>query len=143
MMDKFFKMFKNSNNAGKTERTLTHHKLEEPYIEFIRAQLIEGIYDRDNEYFWDHHGCKKSDYIALAKKSKILYEKFSAGIPLEKLKCDPECEGFYGAYLGDKCIVNVEKREGKYLLVDDGRHRVAAAQELDLYIPVKIIGEYL
>ena len=46
-------------------------------------------------------------------------------------------------YLSDQfCIKLYKYPNGKYLLLDDGRHRVAAAQELNIFIPAKIIGEY-
>lgn len=145
MFNKFLNIFFGKNetkNIVENKTLLEFYRIESPFIKFIEAELIEGIYVRDNEYFWEHHGYHKRDYIKLAEKSKILYENFLAGVAIDELKFVPECEDIVGAYLGDKCIIKVYQKEEKYILVGDGRHRVAAAQELRLFIPVKVVGEY-
>lgn len=127
---------------SKKNKKLQFVKIEHPIIEFVPARLIEGIYDRHSIYFWKHHGYTKENYMTLAKKSVILYEKYLAGESIERLKKNFECQDIIYAYLDESQVIKVYKREGKYLLVTDGRHRVVAAQELDTYIPVKITGEY-
>ena len=72
-----------------------------------------------------------------------LYEKWCNGASISELLRDEECSDFAGAYLSSNQVVKVYKYpDGTYMLIDDGRHRVAAAQELDLYIPVKVTGEF-
>lgn len=132
------KIFKNNVEEQKQEIIM----MENPIIEFVLAELIEGIYDKDNEFFWNHHGCDKDNYIRLAERSEILYKKYLDGKDIESIKKDFECNDISGAYLSERQIIKVYKYGNRYILVDDGRHRVAAAQELKLYIPVKIIGEY-
>jgi len=126
----------------KKSKEIEFVKIENPSIEFIPAELINGIYDIENGYFWNHHGCTKEDYIQLAEKSKILYEKYLGGKDIDLLKEDVDCKDIVGAYLSGKQIICVYKRKDGYQLVSDGRHRVAAAKELKIFIPAKVVGEY-
>ena len=118
-------------------------KVTNSKIEFISAKLIKNIQDRYNSYFWEHHGNTHQLYIDLANKSVKLYEKWSNGASIAELLRDEECSDFSAAYLSSNQVIKVYKYpDGTYMLIDDGRHRVAAAQELDLYIPVKVTGEF-
>lgn len=131
------------DNSGSNKNKFILAKVPNSKIEFISAKLIKNIQDRYNPYFWEHHGNTHESYIDLANKSVKLYEKWCNGASVSELLRDEECSDFAGAYLSSNQVIKVYKYpDGTYMLIDDGRHRVAAAQELDLYIPVKVTGEF-
>lgn len=112
-------------------------------IEFIPAEQIVGIRDRDNPHFWNHHGNTKKFYIDLAEQSKALHDEQCMGTIVKEIQSCEELKKLYNIYLSDQYCVKLYKYpNGKYLLVDDGRHRVAAAQILNIAIPAKVMGEY-
>ena len=115
----------------------------EPQIIFIPARQITGILDADKQFFWQHHGQGMEDYISLAQRSTILYKKWLLGTPIDKLSLDPECTEIAKAYLTEHEMVQViRKNANEYEWANDGRHRTAAAQRLDIHILVRVIGEY-
>ena len=131
------------DNSGSNKSKFILAKVPNSKIEFISAKLIKNIQDRYNPYFWEHHGNTHESYIDLANKSVKLYEKWCNGASVSELLRDEECSDFAGAYLSSNQVIKVYKYpDGTYMLIDDGRHRVAAAQELDLYIPVKVTGAF-
>lgn len=74
--------------------------------------------DVKSQDFWNWHTRGKEDYLALVRDSQKLDEIFES---------DP---------------IRVYKYKGKFVRPTDGRHRIAAAQELGINIKVKIVGEY-
>jgi hypothetical protein len=68
----------------------------------------------DETAFWNHHGRSKEEWIDYVRSGQADH-----GEPIDVYKCDD-----------------------KYVLIDDGNHRVAAAQELNRPINVKVTGEY-
>lgn len=136
--------FKPKENVDTTlpKRQIIH--CPEPKYVFIPAKQIIGILDSDKPYFWNHKGNKKEDYLQLAQRSKILYQKWCQGTPISELINEPDCKDIAQAYLNELQMVQVYKiNDGEYKWVEDGRHRAAAAKELDIHILVKILGEYL
>ena len=116
----------------------------EPKIIFIPANQITGILDVDKPYFWNHHGNTIDDYLLLAKKSEILYQKWQQGLSISDLSKDPDCKDISEAYLSDDKMIQVYKRSDmEYEWANDGRHRAAAAQKLGIQILVKVLGEYV
>ena len=75
--------------------------------------IVDENWNAESENFWNHHGRSKEEYLDYVASGQADNE------PVEVYKC------------GDK-----------YVLVDDGNHRVAAAQELDRPVNVKVTGEY-
>ena len=117
---------------------------EEPKIIFIPANQITGILDVDKPYFWNHHGNTIDDYLLLAKKSEILYQKWQHGLSISDLAKDSDCKDISEAYLSDDKMIQVYKKSDmEYEWANDGRHRAAAAQKLGIYILVKVLGEYM
>lgn len=145
MFTKIISMFLKSKEKVDTaspESKIVHYS--EPQKEFIPAKQITDIIDSDKPYFWNRKGNKKEDYLQLAEKSKILYQKWCQGTPIPELLNEPDCQGIAQAYLDELQMVQVYKvNDNEYKWVNDGRHRAAAAKELDIYIVVKILGEYL
>lgn len=139
----FESMSSNKDVSSSEKNKFILAKVTNSKIEFVSAKLIKNIQDRYNSYFWEHHGNTHESYIDLANKSVKLYEKWCNGASISELLRDEECSDFAGAYLSSGQVIKVYKYpDGTYMLIDDGRHRVAAAQELDLYIPVKVTGEF-
>lgn len=147
MYDFFKTLFNQKSNVPQcksNENNYTFKSIEEREVVFIKAKSISKVYDIENPHFWEHHNKNHNDYIELAKKSIILFDKWKKGAKISDLMLDKETSDFAGAYLSSNQIIKVYRYpEGTYRLVDDGRHRVAAAQELDLHIPVVVIGEYI
>lgn len=133
--------YKEQSQPSQPQPILT--KIINSKIIFIPASDVKNIPDRYNESFWNHHMNTHESYLELAKKSEILLKKWNQGLRYKDLKNDDECKEVFGAYLSEQQVIKVYKHiDGTYSLTGDGRHRVAAAQELNLCIPVKIIGEY-
>lgn len=145
MFIKIISMFlkpKEKGDATLPRKQIVHYS--EPKKVFIPAKQIIDILDSDKSYFWNHKGNTKEDYLQLAQKSKILYQKWCQGTPISELINEPDCKNIAQAYLDELQMVQVYKiNDSEYKLVNDGRHRAAAAKELDIHILVKILGEYL
>lgn len=132
-----------ADKMATSKEQLIFHELPNSEIEFISAELIIGILDRGNPHFWNHHGNSKKFYIELANESKRIHEAWCRGASIEKIQNDDQLKQLSSIYLSDQFCVKLYKYpDGKYRLVGDGRHRVAAAQELGLVIPAKVVGEY-
>lgn len=117
-------------------------KIENSLIEFIFAELIDDIYGKEDSYFWNHHNNNKESYLELTEKYIILYKRYLSGEDIKLLAEDSKYKNIVNAYLSKSQIIKVYRCNGRYKLVDDGRHRVVAAQELKIYVPVMVIGEY-
>lgn len=89
----------------------------------IPASKIHGILDIDNEYFWNHHSYTKDDYLRITQDMHNGNEQAIHDFYYHPIK--------------------VYKFKDIYILIDDGRHRVAAAQELEIDIDVVVSGDYL
>jgi len=76
--------------------------------------IVDENWNVDNKDFWNHHGRSKEEYMDYVGSGQA-----DNAEPIEVCKCDD-----------------------KYVLVDDGNHRVAAAQELNRPVNVRVTGEY-
>jgi len=76
--------------------------------------IVDKDWNAENKDFWNHHGRSKEEYMDYVESGQADNSE-----PIEVYKCDD-----------------------KYVLVDDGNHRVAATQELDRPVKVKVTGEY-
>lgn len=140
MLKKILKWFKRIEL--RKQKQLEFVEMENPTIEFILADLIDDIYGKKDIHFWDHHNNNKKNYLELAEKSIILYKIYLSGENIKVLEEDSKYKDIVNAYLSESQIIKVYKYNGRYRLVDNGRHRVVAAQKLKLYVPVMVIGEY-
>ena len=112
-------------------------ELGEFEISFIKAQDIIDLYNTDCPYFWNHHRFSHSDYLYLAKQSELLYDGWKTGKSVEDMLNCPYTKNVAKAYFTWPDIVTVSLRsDGLYDYTGDGRHRIKAAQELDIHIPV-------
>ena len=77
--------------------------------------IVDRDWNTETPQFWNHHGRDKDDYLEYVSSGQA-----DSREPPEVYKC-----------------------EDKYVLVDDGNHRVAASQELNRPMKVKVTGEYV
>lgn len=109
-------------------------------ITFVRAKSISNIYDKDNPSFWYHHDYNHEDYLQLANQSRVLYEKWQKGVTIDELFKDERYRDMVYIFLVKPNVIKVTRgNNNTYELINDGRHRVMAAQELDIYVPVIIL----
>ncbi len=93
----------------------------------------------DDPNFWNHHGREKGDYMALAGQIPEVQERLDAGESLDALIHDPDLGPTARQYYSpDNMIHLMEKPNGEYAFIDDGRHRVQAAKELGFNFPAFI-----
>lgn len=76
--------------------------------------IVDEDWNAETKDFWNHHGRSKEEYL-----------DFVASGEADKQK-----------------PIDVYKYDNKYVLVSNGNHRVAAAQELDADVKVNVTGEY-
>lgn len=88
----------------------------------IPASAIHGISYLDKKYFWNHHCYTKDDYINLTQNMH-----------------NGDKQALHNFYYTP---IKVYRFKDIYILLDDGRHRVKAAQELGIHINVVVSGEY-
>ncbi len=77
--------------------------------------IVDKEWNSDHPKFWSHHGRTKDEYMDYVSSGKADNAK-----PPEVYKCG-----------------------NKYILVDDGNHRVAVSKELNRPIKVNVTGEYM
>ncbi len=107
----------------------------------VNASDIDMTYapGMDSDQFWNHHGNTKEDYMRVAERIPDVQEALESGKTFEELKQDPELSDTVRAYYDPQNMVKVEQQpDGSYSFASDGRHRIAAAQELGYQIPVEV-----
>ena len=77
--------------------------------------IVDKDWNSDHSQFWTHHGRSKDEYFDYMRSGQADNQRAP-----KVYKCDD-----------------------KYVLVDDGSHRVAVAQELNRPIKVNVTGEYV
>lgn len=130
----------------------TYEKCEKRRV-YVKARDIEGVYLNRNEAenmdrFWtrfERSGYSKEKILSDASKIQTVKDRVAAGEKLKDLRNDSELKdtvkNYYGNGEGD--LIKVVKCGQMLIFSGDGRHRTVAAQYLDTYIPVEIIGEYV
>ena len=109
----------------------------------INAADIDMTYaqDMDSGEFWNHHGNTKEDYMRVAEKIPDVQQALESGKSLDEIRQDPELGETVRAYFDPENMIKVEQQsDGSYSFTDDGRHRIAAAQEGGYQIPVEVIN---
>ena len=107
----------------------------------VNASDIDMTYAQgmNNDQFWNHHGNTKEDYMRVAEKLPDVQQALDSGKSIDELKNDPELGETVRAYYDPDNMIKVEQQpDGSYSFTDDGRHRIAAAQELGYEIPVDV-----
>ena len=107
----------------------------------VNASDIDMTYAQgmDSDQFWNHHGNTKEDYMRIAEGIPDVQQALDSGKSLDEIKQDPDLKDTAHAYFDPENMVKVEQQaDGSYSFADDGRHRIAAAQELGYEIPVNV-----
>lgn len=107
----------------------------------VNASDIDMTYAQgmDSEQFWNHHGNTKEDYMRMAERIPDVQQALDSGKSLDEIKQAPELKDTAHAYFDSENMIKVEQQaDGSYSFTDDGRHRIAAAQELGYEIPVDV-----
>ena len=107
----------------------------------VNASDIDMTYAQgmDSEQFWNHHGNTKEDYMRVAERIPDVQQALNSGKSLDEIKQDPELKDTAHAYFDPENMIKVEQQaDGSYSFADDGRHRIAAAQEMGYEIPVEV-----
>lgn len=107
----------------------------------INAADIDMTYAQgmDSGEFWNHHSNTKEDYMRVADKIPDVQQALESGKSLDEIKQDPELGETVRAYFDPDNMIKVEQQsDGSYSFTDDGRHRIAAAQEGGYQIPVEV-----
>ncbi len=106
-----------------------------------RSVDLSGAMGMESENFWNHHGNTKEDYQKLASHLPEVQKGLAEGRTLEEMRNDPALRDTVIAYYDPDKMVKVEAKEGGgYNYIDDGRHRVLAAQEQGCSIPVQVVN---
>ena len=113
-------------------------RMEELRPGTIPAASILDV-DSSGEYFWQEHSLTKADYLALARDIPEVQQRMDSGASLEELKKDPRLGACATAYFDPAEMVKVEHDQNGFHFGDNGRHRIAAARELGINMPVLII----
>ncbi len=91
------------------------------------------------EGFWEYKARSKEEYLEMASHIPEVYERLQNGESLEDLVQDEKVGACAEQYFLPENMVTVDHHaDGSYQFTDYGRHRIAAAQELGIDIPVKI-----
>ena len=107
----------------------------------VNASDIDMTYAQgmDSDQFWNHHGNTKEDYMRMAERIPDVQQALDSGKSLDEIKQDPELKDTAHAYFDPENMIKVEQQaDGSYSFADDGRHRIAAAQELGYEIPAEV-----
>lgn len=115
----------------------------------IRADQIgfQQGYGPEQKDFWEYkerraNGHSKADYVEMASHIPEVQERLNNGEPLESLLRDDRLGACATQYFSPEQMIRVERMpDGSYEYADGGRHRIAAAQELGISIPVQV-NEY-
>ena len=122
----------------------------------IPARIIEGIQLNDNELennddFWGQHSILKNneripltedDFSDLASKIPEVSQRLESGESLQSIMEDQKVKDCAYQYFDRLGMIAVIKIDDQYLMTGGGRHRIIAAAEMNLDIPVLIVGEY-
>lgn len=137
---------KDKEDHEKDNEDLEKHSMSElpENAEIVDSSKIDMTDARgmDDEHFWEHHGNTKEDYMRIAEHIPDVQKELDSGKTLDEIRKDPELKDTVAAYYNaDKMVKVEEKPDGSYEFQDDGRHRVAAAQELGYEIPVDVVNK--
>ena len=114
----------------------------QPYQETVAASSISGV-DTSDPNFWNHHGYDRENYMSLASHLPEVQERMRQGATYEELREDPVLGPTARAYYGPDDPITVEKQaDGSLTFGSDGRHRIAAAQELGYDVDAKVMYDH-
>ncbi len=126
-----------------TDKALTDSGKYKYSVETVPASSVDTstAMGMNNPNFWNHHGNDKESYMQLAEKLPQVQSEFDSGKTYDEIRNNPELHDCVTAYYAPDKMICAEEKDGKYEFVDDGRHRLAAAQELGYDVPVQNVSK--
>jgi len=110
--------------------------------EYVDSKSINPSRDTEDPHFYDGGKSSQEDYAALAENIPEVKERLAAGESIENLCADEKLGDCANAYFKeDKMMTVRDNGDGSYQLIDDGNHRLKAAQDKGYEVPVKFEGE--
>jgi len=104
---------------------------------YVDSKNIVASRDLDAPHFYNEYK-KKEDFAALAERIPDVRDRLTAGESIESLCGDEELGDCANAYFKDDKMLTVrDNGDGSYQLIDDGNHRLKAAQDLGYEVPIK------
>lgn|GEM_PF-2290777 len=138
------------NQAGFTDywkngsKSYEYTAIDNAKVEFIKASDIEGVPLYKNEFnnmdgFWTRHGAdgfSKQSILDNASKISEIQLHLRNGATLDAIAANPSYTKAIDSYFLNP--IELTKVDNFYVFKNDGRHRILAAKELNINIPVKI-----
>ena len=122
-------------------------RFDEPQIQEISPSNIEGIElgpkERENPgSFWSQHDSNGTaeSFKDIAKKIPSVKSQLAQGKSLSEIRSDPGLADCVSIYFDPSNMVEVEKWGDYHVFTANGRHRILAARDAGLNIPVKVTG---
>ena len=93
--------------------------------------------------FWGNHGADKAFYLEQAKGLPEVQSMLANGKNLEQIRTEcPSLKNTLDAYYDPHNMIQVNRdASGNISFLDDGKHRVLAAKELGLNVPIRIAND--
>lgn len=123
--------------AAQNRKSNGDRKIENGYAS-INAAKIKDLNVRGNS-FWKYKSTTKEKYLDIAAKIPEVKQGLQNGKSIHELRQSPGLKDTIDAYFDENNMIIVEKDSEGFHFQDNGRHRVAAARELGVDIPVKVI----
>ena len=106
-------------------------------------EIIMPTFYKTDEDFWQQHRYNKKEYLEFLKEYDSIYDKLDAecSAMMNEMMIRKESRHLYHLFAVmfiKPNALTVYKHKDKIFCGDDGRHRIHAAQELQMYIPVYI-----
>jgi len=113
--------------------------------EYVDSKSINPSRNLDDPHFYGGGKSSQEEYAAIAEHIPEVRDRLAAGESIESLCADEKIGDCANAYFneerGSKGMLTVrENDDGSYQLIDDGNHRLKAAQDLGYEVPVKYEG---
>jgi len=136
-----YKSFENKNNFKRTQEIIKetfsdfNEKFIKKEIKLDSPKLVSNIdpsrilTPEMDTTFWNHHGNNKSDYVSIADKISEISNQLDLGLTIDKISTHNESNKQIISSLKNNPI-RLIKCDDYYMIDEDGRHRVAAAQLL-------------
>ncbi|MDR0883220.1 MAG: ParB/Srx family N-terminal domain-containing protein [Oscillospiraceae bacterium] len=106
--------------------------------EYVDSSAINPSRNTEDPHFYDGGKSSQEDYAALAENIPEVRDRLAAGESIDTLCADEKVGDCANAYFKeDKMLTVRDEGDGSYQLIDDGNHRLKAAQDLGYEVPVK------
>jgi len=113
--------------------------------EYVDSSAIVPGRNLDDPDFYSGRRYSKEEYAASAEKIPEVRARLAAGETIESLVQDKEvgicANSYFNESRAEKGMLTVqENKDGSLKLIDDGNHRLKAAQDLGYEVPVRYLN---